>query len=128
MLAIALALVIGAVFYSRLPQSGTSETDQVASTRDATPANCTLSDAATRVMVGGPGAAGICLRLRDLYNLEVNAASTQAADSLNPRCSYRDAAGDLITVDVSGTAASDSAPASAICHDLATDRSWQVVQ
>ncbi len=125
LVALGLALVLGGIVYSRLPQSGPSSPSV-----DATSANptCTVSDANTRVEVAGPAATAVCLRFRDLEHLELNSATAPAVDTLNPRCSYRDASGDLIRVEVSRAPSADSSAAEAVCHDLAADPAWQVVQ
>jgi hypothetical protein len=128
--ALGLAIVLGGIVYSRLPQSVPSVAEQSPPSADGASANptCTVSDATARADVAGPAAGAVCLHFRDLENLELNSAAAPAVETLNLRCSYRDASADLIRVEVSRAAAADSSAGDAICHDLATDSAWQVVQ
>lgn len=127
MLAVALALLIGGVFYSRLPQSGAPDTQQPAPAAEITIPTCTVSNSTTRVTIHGLRASDICLRWRDLYDLELNAPAAHDMADLAPRCTYRDGAADEVTVELSSSASTDVSAAE-ICHDLAADASWQVVQ
>ena len=125
MLALALGVIVGLVFYARVPQSGTSTQEGPV----ALPAgSCTVSDQVTRATVVGPDARSVCLQFRDLYGLELDAPTAQAMGALQPRCSYRNSSGNVVNVEVARTQSGGAPTALAICRDLATNSAWQVVQ
>jgi hypothetical protein len=124
-LALALGVIVGLVFYARVPQAGTSPEE----VPTALPADsCTVSDDSTRTTVAGPDPRSVCLQFRDLYGLALDAPAAQAMGDLQLRCSYRNSAGNLVNVEVARTESGPAQTALAICRDLATNPAWQVVQ